>query len=267
MSSSHTYLYQRQRYWHWTLLNLFNCPEVITNSISVFFCLILPGRSWLVHHPAGSARDDLRLRCRHVLLHWKSLTLRLHPGWLSGYKLLCLKFETQTLLQKVCKQHFHVACRSIDHTVHRKDLELYSKTELQHSVKQLKQLETWLKTEKQPKKHQMSPYILLWSQSAGENTSPTDLRPDLTLLMLFTRQTSNLQLGRRSNWHGCLWQWTCCCRQGNTDSWCLIRSWCFHLRLMFWLTAGFGGMAEDGVRVAPEAWILRQLSQLLQGEL
>ena len=128
--------------------------------MSVFFCLILPGRSWLVHRPAGSARADLWLWCWHVLLHWKSLALRLHPGRLSGYKLLCLKFENQTLLHKQCKKHFDVACWAIDHVVHRTILELHSEIELQHSAKQLKQLETWFKTENLPKKHQMSPYSL-----------------------------------------------------------------------------------------------------------
>ena len=39
--------------------------------------------------------------------------------------------------------------------------ELHSKTEWQHSAKQLKHLETWFETEKQPKKHQMRPYS--WS--------------------------------------------------------------------------------------------------------
>ncbi|XP_044024136.1 allantoicase isoform X2 [Siniperca chuatsi] len=49
------------------------------------------GRSGLVHHPAGSTGADLRRRCRHVLLHWKPLAPRLHPGRLSGYKLFSLK--------------------------------------------------------------------------------------------------------------------------------------------------------------------------------
>lgn len=46
------------------------------------------GRSWLVHHPAGSPWPDLRHWYRHVLLHRKPFALHLHPGLLSGYQII-----------------------------------------------------------------------------------------------------------------------------------------------------------------------------------